>query len=88
MTLRNLGPRTRPQLQEVGIASREKLAALGTEEAFRRLYFRFAGEFKFSTNYLYALEGAILDCDWRAVPPARRQELKAFLQELKTASTP
>lgn len=85
MSLRNLGPRSRPHLQEFGITTRDDLAALGTEEAFRRIYFRFAGEFKFSVNYLYALEGAILDCDWRAVPLARRQELKAFLDALQAS---
>ena len=83
LQLKNLGPKSVPQLLEIGIKSRDDLVALGTEEAFRRLYFRFCDEHRFSVNYLYALEGAINDCDWRWISPERKEELREFLRGLK-----
>ncbi|HJR72412.1 MAG TPA: TfoX/Sxy family protein [Luteimonas sp.] len=70
--LRNIGPKSAAWLRQVGLRSREDLAAVGALEAFMRV--KRAG-FKPSLNLLYALEGALLDCHWQEVPEARRNEL-------------
>ena len=72
--LRNIGPKSAAWLRQVGLRTREELAAAGTVEAFMRV--KRAG-FKPSLNLLYALEGALLDCHWQEVPDARRNELVA-----------
>ena len=70
--LRNIGPKSAAWLRQVGLRSREDLAAVGSLEAFMRV--KRAG-FKPSLNLLYALEGALLDCHWQQLPEARRNEL-------------
>jgi TfoX/Sxy family transcriptional regulator of competence genes len=72
--MRNIGPKSAAWLRQVGLRTREDLAAAGTVEAFMRV--KRAG-FKPSLNLLYALEGALLDCHWQEVPDARRGELVA-----------
>ncbi len=70
--LRNIGPKSAAWLRQVGLRTREDLAAAGPLEAFMRV--RRAG-FKPSLNLLYSLEGALQDCHWQDVPDARRQAL-------------
>jgi DNA transformation protein and related proteins len=70
--LRNIGPKSAAWLRQVGLRSREDLAAVGPVDAFMRV--KRAG-FKPSLNLLYALEGALLDCHWQDVPDERRSEL-------------
>ncbi|TKR30587.1 TfoX/Sxy family protein [Luteimonas gilva] len=70
--LRNIGPKSAAWLRQVGLRTREDLAAAGALEAFMRV--KRAG-FKPSLNLLYALEGALQDCHWQDVPEARRNEL-------------
>lgn len=70
--LRNIGPKSAAWLRQVGLRTREDLAAVGSLEAFMRV--KRAG-FKPSLNLLYALEGALMDCHWQEVPEARRNEL-------------
>lgn len=72
--LRNIGPKSAAWLRQVGLRTREDLAAIGAVEAFMRV--KRAG-FKPSLNLLYALEGALLDCHWQEVPEQRRGELVA-----------
>lgn len=70
--LRNIGPKSAAWLRQVGLRTREDLAAVGAVEAYMRV--KRAG-FKPTLNLLYALEGALLDCHWQDVPEARRHEL-------------
>ncbi|WP_085910151.1 TfoX/Sxy family DNA transformation protein [Kiloniella majae] len=84
LALINLGPKSVAQLVDIGIISSDHLIELGTEEVFRRLYFRFCDEHRLSVNYLYALEGAITGHDWRLIPMSRKQELKDLLKDLKS----
>lgn len=72
--LRNIGPKSAAWLRQVGLRTREDLAATGTVDAYMRV--RRAG-FKPGLNLLYAIEGALLDCHWQDVPEARRGELVA-----------
>ncbi|MFC3814652.1 TfoX/Sxy family protein [Lysobacter sp. GCM10012299] len=72
--LRNIGPKSAAWLRQVGLRSREDLAAVGTVEAFMRV--KRAG-FKPTLNLLYAIEGALQDCHWQEIPDERRGELVA-----------
>jgi TfoX/Sxy family transcriptional regulator of competence genes len=72
--LRNIGPKSAAWLRQVGLRTREDLAAAGPIKAFMRV--KRAG-FKPSMNLLYSLEGALLDCHWQEVPEHRRAELVA-----------
>lgn len=72
--LRNIGPKSSAWLRQVGLRTREDLAAAGAVEAFMRV--KRAG-FKPTMNLLYAIDGALRDCHWQELPDARRQELVA-----------
>ena len=82
--MRNIGPTSSRELREIGIESRDQLIETGIAEVARRLLFRFGSERNISLNYLYALEGAIHDRDWRDIPPARKQELRTLLGTLRS----
>ncbi len=71
--MRNLGPVMERRLREIGIENETDLRAMGAVEAYRRLRFAFSREV--SVIALHAMEAALLDCDWRRLPP----EVKARL---------
>ncbi len=73
--MRNLGPVMERRLREIGISHEDDLRALGATAAYRRLRFAFGREV--SVIALYAMEAALLDCDWRRLPP----EVKARLDQ-------
>ena len=72
--LRNIGPKSAAWLRQVGLRTRDDLAATGPVEAYMRV--RRAG-FRPGLNLLYAIEGALNDCHWQDVPQERRDELVA-----------
>lgn len=72
--LRNIGPKSAAWLRQVGLRTREDIAAAGPVDAFLRV--KRAG-FRPSLNLLYALEGALIDCHWQEVPAPRREQLVA-----------
>ena len=75
--LRNLGPASVAMLVKAGITSAAQLRQLGAVDAFLRV--RAAGG-KPSLNLLWALHGALHDCDWKTVA---QQERLALLLELE-----
>lgn len=83
--LRNIGVVTARQLVEVGIVHPAILRRLGAEEAYRRLceHEGFCG--RYNAVYLYALEGAILDCHWQQIPEERKEAYKALTKQLREA---
>lgn len=83
--LRNIGPVVAKKLIKAGIDTPEKLKKLGAKKAFLRIFETggFCG--KFHAAYLYALEGAILDCDWRALPKKTKDGFKAYTEELRNS---
>lgn len=70
--LRNIGPKSAAWLRQVGLRSREELAAVGAVGAFVKV--RRAG-FRPSLNLLYSLHGALQDCHWQELDEAQRQAL-------------
>ncbi|MBA4136888.1 MAG: hypothetical protein C0518_06185 [Opitutus sp.] len=83
-TLLNLGPKSTAWLADVGLNTREELAALGPIETCRRL--RSAGH---PVNVLmaYALEGALTGTHWNEISPKTKQWLRAEFAQMKRASS-
>jgi DNA transformation protein len=83
--LRNIGPIVAKKLINAGIDTPAKLKKAGAKKAYLRIFQTggFCG--RFHAAYLYALEGAILDCDWRAIPEEKKREFKAFTEELRNS---
>ena len=82
--LRNVGPKLAAKLIEARIDSPEKLRQLGAKKAFEKMYA--AGDLygDYNAAYLYALEGAIRDCDWLDIPDKIKQEYKEYTQNLQS----
>lgn len=83
--LRNIGPKSARQLVAVGITSHTQLKKLGAEKAFMKLWEKFGGEMEINALYLYALEGAIYDIDFRAIPEKRKKEFRELTKELRNS---
>ena len=69
--LKNIGRKSARRLLEAGIDSREELEVLGAVEVFKRLRTHYPA----SLTMLWALQCALLDLPWYALPP----EIKAAL---------
>ncbi|MEM7361628.1 MAG: TfoX/Sxy family DNA transformation protein [Bacteroidota bacterium] len=76
--LRNIGPVTSRQLLKIGIDSLEKLKEVGAEEAYKRICELDDFDGEYHAAYLYALEGAILGCDWRDIPASKKKAYKGL----------
>lgn len=81
--LRNVGPKLAAKLVEAGVDSPEKLRQIGAKKAFEKMYPAGDSYGDFNAAYLYALEGAIRECDWLDIPEKIKQEYKEFAQDLQ-----
>ncbi len=81
--LRNVGPKLATKLMQAGIDSPEKLKELGAKRAFEAMYARGDAYGDYNAAYLYALEGAVRDCDWLDIPAEVKSEYKQYAQELQ-----
>jgi len=82
-SLRNVGPRLAERLLDAGIVDRASLEKLGAKKCYRILYETGDAYGDFNAAYIYALEGAIRDCDWLEIPEDLKTEYKAFTQALQ-----
>lgn len=76
----NIGKDTEAKLIQVGIDSFEKLASIGSEQAFLRLQTIDPGA---CLNLLYGLDGAINGIKWNMLAPERKLELQQFFRMAK-----
>jgi len=81
-TLRNLGPASTRMLMAAGIDSPVRLRELGAVAAYLRVL---GAGFRPSLNLLWALAGALGDCDWRELPPGQRGKLLLELDQRRDA---
>lgn len=79
--LKNIGEKSAVKLIDVGITSPADLEELGAVEVFRRL----RGRHSVSLTMLWALQGALLDLPWYALPPEIKQALLDDLANLPSA---
>ncbi len=85
--LRNLGPACERDLNAVEIFTADDIRRLGVEETFARLMAgrlaRETGGRCYNAVYLYALYGALEDCDWREIPEQKKVEFKRLTASLR-----
>lgn len=74
--LRNLGPRSREWLAQIGIHTTDDLRRVGAIEAFVQLQ---ALTPKVSLNLLYAAHAALQDRHWQDVTPDEKDMLRELL---------
>ena len=71
--LKNIGGMTAQWLKDVGVDSVERLLEQDTFEIWKEMKRIHPKEV--TINALWAIEGAILDLDWKDLPPKRKQHL-------------
>ncbi len=76
---KNIGPVSEQWLRAIGVHTREDLEELGSIEAYRIIK---QHGFNASLNLLYALEGAIRNLHWTALPENVKTKLKRAAQAL------
>ena len=81
--LKNVGPKLAEKLVETGIDTPEKLRELGAKQAFNKMYALGDSYGDYNAAYLYALEGAIRDCDWLDIPNDLKEEYKQYAKNLQ-----
>ena len=79
-TMRNIGVEMARKLRAEGNGSREELLEAGAKEAFFRLKIRWP---QVCLVHLYALEGAVRDVDFNALPQETKEDLKTFNDYLR-----
>lgn len=76
--MRNLGPKSRQWLAEIGITTFEEIERLGSVEVYRRL--KASRPREVSLNMLYGLEAAILDIPWQHLPQDVKDQLRTQIE--------
>jgi hypothetical protein len=76
-TFKNIGPVSEAWLRAIGVHTRADLEALGAVETYRLVQ---QHGFRPSLNLLHALEGAIRDVPWTALPERVKAKLKRETQ--------
>ena len=82
--LRNIGPKCAAHLVKAGVDTPQKLKKIGAKKAFLQI----CGQSYlncFNAAYLYALQGAIDDVDWREIPRSQKNDFKLFTAELRSS---
>ena len=82
VTLKNIGKELERKLKSVDINSAEELKALGSEEAFVRLKFKYSN---ISLVHLYALEGAVTNTEFNQLNVAVKKRLKQLSDSFATS---
>lgn len=75
--MKNIGPKSRQWLAEVGIYTVSDLRNAGVITTYKILKERYPK--KVSLNLLWGLEAAIRDIDWRELTDTDKEELKKRL---------
>ena len=75
--MRNLGAGSEKNLAKAGINTPEQLQDMGVVAAYHALKF-FVGP-QVTLNFLWGIEGALTDIDWRDIPKERKEQLKILV---------
>ena len=76
--MKNLGPKSRQWLAELGIYTIRDLRSAGSITTYKLLKERYPK--KVSLNLLWGLEAAICDVDWRELTETDKEELRQKLR--------
>lgn len=82
--LKNVGPKLAEKLIGANIDTPDKLRMIGAKKAFSIIYADGDSYGDYNAAYLYALEGAIRDCDWLEIPAELKEEYKKYAQDLQS----
>lgn len=77
--LKNIGDKTAAWLEDAGIHTAEDLHRLGALETWRRVR---EVHPEISLVGLYALQGAVLDIHWNALPADMKADLRAAVEDV------
>lgn len=72
--MRNLGPQMELWLKEVDVSSDQELREIGAVAAYSRLRFMFGKQV--SIIALYAMQAALIGCDWRSITSEEKAALR------------
>ena len=75
--IKNIGPKSRMWLHEIGINSLEDLQTMGVVESYRLLKTTFPAEI--TLNMLWGLQAAVLNINPKMITPEMKAELKTQL---------
>ena len=78
--LKNIGVKSGELLRAVGISTYGELAEVGTLESWRRV--KAVAPYRVSTNWLFAIEGALTNTLWTQLPQPVMDELRAAAKAL------
>ena len=79
-SMMNIGKEMSSKLESVGVDCAEKLIETGSQEAFAKLKAKYPNV---CLVHLYTLEGAIQNVEFNCLSRAKKDELKAFSDQLK-----
>ena len=79
-SMKNIGKEMARKLAAAGVASPEELTEAGARDAFFRLKTLYPNV---CLVHLYALEGAVRDVDFNALPQETKEDLKTFNDYLR-----
>lgn len=82
--LKNVGHNLAAKMIEAKIDSPDKLRKLGAKKAYELMYKNGDKYGDFNAAYLYALEGAIRDCNLHDLPASVKAEFRDFAQSLQS----
>ena len=77
MKAKNIGKTIAEKLNEIGVFTLADLAEMTPKIAYQKICEKNPGKTIPRCYYLYSLQGALLDCNWRELP----EEIKAELLE-------
>jgi len=77
--LKNLGPKSRAWLNEIGVFTLADLEEIGPVEAYRQIKGRGHNA---SLNLVYGIQGAIIGTPWNHLPLDIRERLRREVREL------
>lgn len=77
--LKNIGPASAEWLHEAGIHTKADLEEVGAVMAYKVLQHQHPQ--RVNMLLLYALQGALLDVHWNALPPEMKDQLKQDARE-------
>ena len=76
--IKNIGPKSRVWLHEIGIDTLEDLEAIGAVEAYRRL--KISRPTEVTLNALWGMQAALLNIHWNMLTPEMKADLKAQVE--------
>ena len=74
--LTNIGSTLAERLEEIGIFNREDLEVMGAAKAYRQIQANYSDANLPLCYYLYSLEGALTNRDWRTLTDAEKRSLR------------